>query len=91
MTHQSIITYWQKEAEIARDRGFRFFRWLKTLDGKTVDRLAKATHVEVFDTVDCLQCTNCCRQGGVENPDDLPPCNLSVAASSICNIPGVQR
>jgi len=61
MTHQSIITYWQKEAEAARDRGFRFFRWLKTLDGKKVDRLAKETHTEVFQTVNCLQCTNCCR------------------------------
>ncbi len=61
MTHPSIIDHWQQEAEAARERAFRFFRWLKTLDRAQVDRQAKETHVEVFQTVDCLACTNCCR------------------------------
>ena len=51
----------QKEAEVARERAFRFFRWLKTLPRKQVDALAKATHIEVFQSVDCLGCTNCCQ------------------------------
>ena len=61
MTHLSIISHWQKEAEAASARSARFFSWLKLLDRKKVDRIAKETHAEVFATVDCLQCTNCCR------------------------------
>lgn len=61
MTHQSIIENWQKAAEVASDRGYRFLRWLKLLDHKKVDRIAKETHTEVFAAVNCLQCTNCCR------------------------------
>lgn len=61
MTHQSIIAHWQKEAIAAQDRSYRFFRWLKMRNSEKVDRIAKETHSEVFATVDCLQCTNCCR------------------------------
>ncbi len=61
MTHQSIIARWQKEAEAAQERSFRFLRWLKLLDHKKVDRLAKEAHTEVFQALDCLQCNNCCR------------------------------
>ena len=61
MTDSSIIHRWKKEAEVARERAFRFLRWLKTLDRKQVDGLAKETHVEVFQSVDCLACTNCCQ------------------------------
>ena len=55
------MSQWQKEAEAARARGFRFFRWLKTLDRRRVDGLARDIHVAVFASVDCLACTNCCR------------------------------
>ncbi len=61
MTHQSIIEHWHKEADIAQHRSDRFFRWLKTLDKRKVDRLAKETHTEVFATVECVRCAHCCR------------------------------
>ncbi len=61
MTHQSIIEQWEKRAEGAKDRAFRFFRWLKTLDPDRVDNIAKETHTEVFKAVSCTDCANCCR------------------------------
>ncbi len=61
MSHPSSIINLQKEAEATRTRGFRFFRWLKTLDRRRVDVLARDTHIAVFAAVDCLACTNCCK------------------------------
>lgn len=61
MTHQSIIEHWQKQAESAKDRAFRFFRWLKLLPENRVDPIAKEVHEEVFAVVQCTECANCCR------------------------------
>jgi len=59
--HDSIVKNWQQKAEAADDRSFRFFRWLKLLDSKRVDRIAKETHAHVFEEVNCTKCANCCR------------------------------
>ena len=59
--HDSIVKNWQQKAETADDRSFRFFRWLKLLDSKRVDCIAKETHTQVFEEVNCTKCANCCR------------------------------
>lgn len=61
MTHTFIIEQWKTKAAGAQDRAYRFFRWLKLLSRAKVDRIAKETHEEVFSTVHCTECTNCCR------------------------------
>lgn len=60
-THAALVEHWQKGAEAARERAFRFFRWLKTRHPRRVDRVAKAAHKTVFRAVGCVDCANCCR------------------------------
>ena len=59
--HDSIVKNWQQNAESAEDRHSRFLRWLKLLNSKRVDRIAKETHTQVFEEVKCTKCANCCR------------------------------
>jgi uncharacterized protein len=39
----------------------KFLLNLKKKDSRKVDDLFHQTHEEVFETVDCLQCANCCK------------------------------
>ncbi len=61
MTHSALIEKWTSQAAGAYDRAYRFFRWLKGQPSDQVDAAAKETHQEVFRTLRCTECANCCR------------------------------
>lgn len=70
--HDTIVKNWQQKAEVADERNFRFFRWLKSLNAKRVDRLAKEAHKQVFEEINCTKCANCCRSLKAEfHPKDI--------------------
>ena len=39
----------------------KFLLWLKKKDSRKVDELFHATHEEVFEEMNCLECANCCK------------------------------
>ncbi|QEN07153.1 YkgJ family cysteine cluster protein [Oceanispirochaeta crateris] len=41
-----------------------YFKKLKKVKQGKVDTLLRRFHVEVFDEIDCLKCSNCCRSTG---------------------------
>ena len=41
-----------------------FLAWLKKKKPKDLDVVARTTHDEVFDYIDCLSCANCCKTTG---------------------------
>lgn len=42
----------------------KFLEQLKKKPPKNLDYLAKETHEETFENIDCLQCANCCKTTG---------------------------
>ena len=55
------LTEFKKEALKKRPENEKFFRKLKARPPKRLDEVFHTTHDEVFDSVDCLGCANCCK------------------------------
>jgi Fe-S-cluster containining protein len=50
-----------EKAKQARNENKRFLQRLKKQKPKDLDHVAQSAHDEVFETVDCLECANCCK------------------------------
>jgi hypothetical protein len=62
MDHDSIVQDWRKHAGRRGEQHYRFLRILKHRDyGFDPDELAGELHEQVFQTVDCTRCANCCK------------------------------
>ncbi len=62
MNHDGIVDDWRRHAEKHDGKNYRFLRSLKTRDcGFDPDEAAAELHEQVFGTVDCTRCANCCK------------------------------
>jgi uncharacterized protein len=62
MNHDTIVQDWRENAERHDEQNYRFLRSLKQHDyGFEPDELAGEFHEQVFQTVDCTRCANCCK------------------------------
>ncbi len=61
MISQEEINHLKKKASLDLKVNARFFAKLKKMKGKTIDTLFHKTHDEVFESIDCLDCANCCK------------------------------
>ncbi|MEL6676212.1 MAG: YkgJ family cysteine cluster protein [Bacteroidota bacterium] len=55
-----LIQRWQEQKDNPRHKKTKFIQKLRKLRGKELDELADTVHEEVFQSVDCLACANCC-------------------------------
>ena len=51
-------------SQLKRKENKQFFKSLKKLKPKFLDKLIHPLHDEVFDCTDCLKCANCCTTTG---------------------------
>jgi hypothetical protein len=58
---QDLFKRWEFFAKEDEEKNFFFVRGMKFQDENKVDRIAKRTHREVFEQINCLECGNCCR------------------------------
>ena len=49
---------------LKRKKNQQFFKRLKKIKSKVLDKLIQPLHDEVFDCTDCLKCANCCTTTG---------------------------
>lgn len=60
--HDELVRDWRENAAADEEDSFRFLRSLKMVPSPgRVDRLARELHAEVFATIDCTRCANCCK------------------------------
>lgn len=52
-------TTWKQEAEKVKKENKQFLQ--KAVRKKGIEKLLPELHEEVFETVDCLKCANCCK------------------------------
>lgn len=58
------LAQYKERVKIRRKENTRFFKRLKTLKPKTLDKLIHPIHKEVFECTNCLKCANCCTTTG---------------------------
>lgn len=54
------LTQYKEQVNLRRKDNTRFFKYLKKLKPKVLDKLIHSSHKEVFECIDCLECANCC-------------------------------
>jgi Fe-S-cluster containining protein len=60
--HDVMLRDWRENAAREETAHFRFLRSLKMVsDPDRIDSLARELHQEVFATIDCTRCANCCK------------------------------
>lgn len=52
------------KAKLKRKENVKFFKKLKKIKPKFLDRLIHPLHDEVFSCTNCLECANCCKTTG---------------------------
>lgn len=58
------IEFYHKQAKQKQKEHKKFLDTLKKHPPKNLDYLSQDTHEAVFETIDCLQCANCCKTTG---------------------------
>ena len=58
------LTNHQEQVKIKQKENNKFFKRLKRLKPKVLDKLIHPLHEEVFFCVNCLECANCCTTTG---------------------------
>jgi Fe-S-cluster containining protein len=56
-----LIEEWEKKAQQNRKKNRDFLKKLKSKNRKVIDQTAAKLHDEVFQSIDCLDCANCCK------------------------------
>lgn len=56
-----LIEEWNKKARQNRKKNRDFLKKLKSRNKKEVDKMAIGLHEEAFESIDCLDCANCCK------------------------------
>lgn len=52
------------EAKAKKAENKKFYKHLKSISPKVLDRAFHEAHEQAFDCIDCLQCANCCKTTG---------------------------
>ena len=50
----------KEQVKFKRKENKQFFKRLKKVKPKVLDKLIHPLHEEVFECTDCLECANCC-------------------------------
>lgn len=61
---QKLLPQLTLKAKQKRKENQKFFRRLKNVHPKELDKKMHALHTEVFACTDCLKCANCCKTTG---------------------------
>lgn len=54
----------KEQVKIKRKENNKFFKRLKKVKPKLLDKIIHPIHQEVFECIDCLKCANCCTTTG---------------------------
>ena len=54
----------QEQSKLKSKENQQFFKRLKKIKPKVLDKLIHPLHEEVFECTDCLKCANCCTTTG---------------------------
>ena len=58
------LTHHQEQVKIKQKENNKFFKRLKKVKPKLLDKIIHPIHQEVFECTDCLKCANCCTTTG---------------------------
>jgi Fe-S-cluster containining protein len=61
---KELLPQLKNKAKEKRKENQKFFRKLKSLNPKVLDKKMNGLHEEVFACTDCLECANCCTTTG---------------------------
>ena len=59
-----VLPILKEQTKQKRKENQKFFKKLKSLNPKELDKKVHALHDEVFACTDCLECANCCKTTG---------------------------
>ena len=54
----------KEQSTLKRKENQQFFKSLKKIKPKVLDKIIHPLHEEVFECTDCLECANCCKTTG---------------------------
>ena len=57
---QKILSNHKEQLKLKSKENIQFFKRLKRIKPKVLDKLIHPAHEEVFECTDCLKCANCC-------------------------------
>ena len=58
------LAHHKEQVKLTRKENSQFFKRLKKIKPKVLDKLIHPIHAEVFGCTDCLECANCCTTTG---------------------------
>lgn len=58
------LTHHKEQVKIKQKENNKFFKRLKKVKPKLLDKIIHPIHQEVFECTDCLKCANCCTTTG---------------------------
>lgn len=58
------LVHHKEQVKLTRKENDQFFKQLKKIKPKVLDKLIHPIHTEVFSSTDCLECANCCTTTG---------------------------
>ena len=58
------LAQYKEQVKFKRKENEQFFKLLKKVKPKVLDKLVHPLHDEVFECTDCLECANCCTTTG---------------------------
>ena len=58
------LTHHKEQVKIKQKENKKFFKRLKKVKPKLLDKIIHPIHLEVFECTDCLKCANCCTTTG---------------------------
>lgn len=61
---EDLLTSLPQLSQQKKKENIQFFKSLRKKKPKGLDQLAGKIHDEVFETIDCLNCANCCKTTG---------------------------
>ncbi len=58
------LAHYKEQSKFKRKENNQFFKRLKRVSPKVLDKLIHPLHDSVFDKTNCLECANCCKTTG---------------------------
>jgi Fe-S-cluster containining protein len=58
------LAHHKEQSKLKSKENQQFFKSLKKIKPKVLDKIIHPLHEEVFECIDCLECANCCKTTG---------------------------
>ena len=55
------LAHHKEQSKLKSKENQQFFKSLKKIKPKVLDKIIHPLHEEVFECTDCLECANCCK------------------------------